>query len=811
MQLLKQVPKDILSYTTFPLLLSITCYLIEAVFNPDATTSHWQVNNFSLEPNKFFVVSLLRNLREAMMNSYHSYFDFMRMMATLHIMCVIIRFSQKYISQKAFPENQESLPIVNHSKKYLNKTLRCLIYLTVSFYICQFTFGTLNSPSFLLVEAKDIPDDFDLDRLPLITKTQGAASGVISRDGKIIFQIQKIRSGRNSENILLGMDVSDPLEIKYYPESNDKLEGYDTILALSSDSKTLFLANWKYLYIFDISQIRSPPKLVSKSAIPDPDLSYSRPSVALYEKQKVIILGNRHLHILNIADLKNPIRQSGCQLSEAESANSIAILPYKEIALVGAKDGLRVFDLSDLNKPILKARILEDEFVVSISIKNFEPTAFVGVINRNLTFDQLDEGIVTWNASLSLYLVNLGTKDFLSYSSFLLIDQLKTCEASFFEYNWNLSTDIKMTLDRKYAYWACNQDYGYVDIERQRISRFLAQNKVNALSLAQDSKILLKMDSVETNLLALYQNVQNNQDPFVWKPNSISRLKISPSAKVFTFKDNRLVYIIDSNSTLQIYNTSENSFSLISTRGLGITRLLSVVPSKDGKRLYIKTDEKTIQIYDIATQKLTSIDFMTTINDDFLVTPDDKIIYASQKVGQNTTIIFADISNPSSPLVDDLLVEGQKKLFPNSAKLVLQSDGKNLLVLGSGEFIVLSLTNKNAEQKLQESSQNMDFVSAVFSPAETYWISPIYMIINDKNFKQKIFRAFFPHPNSASFLAPIPYLAGNLPMEVSSDGKFVYISTPEYLIEISKNLKNYDPPKTSRLMKLTLKQFSLTP
>jgi len=616
MQLLKQVPKDILSFTTFQLILSVTCYLIKATisfFNFDVLAPLWQLNDqpasgTSLEPQNSLIMPLLRNLRGLMMNSYHLYFDFMGMMLILSILKVLSQFSRKYLAKahsmvpsetQQDQESEKSLPITSSqsmSNKYLPKALQCLLYFTVSYCLIE----SLDSSRSLLVGAKNIPIQKDsalsyleqnqfhsrlleeeeefqqeilsdlaplqddlLDRLPTIKKTRGAISAVTSSDGDKVFQIYKVGTGYEAEYVLFGMDISDPSAIKSFPQVDLEYTRTEITLVLSSDSKTLFVITWGEFRVYNISHTYSPPKYVSTTRIPRNDSSTKlKPAAVLHEEKNILIIVNNNLHIFNVSDYNQPVHVSWYPIVWIKPA-SIALLPGREMVLVGSQEGLRAFDISDPENPLMRKRILENEFVFSISVTSNQSTAILGILNKNKTEEQRREDAGTWSASLSIILVDLENvgSSLLPYCSLLSIDQLKTCRVwKSSENDFRFISDIKMTPDSKYAYWACDKDYGYVDIEKKRVSRLLAQRTINAIALARDSKILLKVDSDETSLLALYQNIQKD-DAFIWKPTSIAQLKINPVSQVVTSKSDRMVYVINT-STLQIYNTSENTFSL---------------------------------------------------------------------------------------------------------------------------------------------------------------------------------------------------------------------------------------------------------
>jgi len=145
-------------------------------------------------------------------------------------------------------------------------------------------------------------------------------------------------------------------------------------------------------------------------------------------------------------------------------------------------------------------------------------------------------------------------------------------------------------------------------------------------------------------------------------------------------------------------------------------------------------------------------------------------------------------------------------MIPGSAKLVLSPDGNLLVILGE-ELVALdvsTLTDGNAREKFHISNQNFD--SAVLLPDG----SEIVIVESDRKLRQKKFTAFDSSRGQGAYYLsfPVPYLAGNLPLEVSNDGNFLYLSTPQHLMEI--NIPKYGPYTTLRLMKLSVKQFSLT-
>jgi len=358
------------------------------------------------------------------MDSSHSSFYFMGMTLILRIAAIIIQYSQRYLSETLseaqqgqefiIQENsfQKQQPIRSQSQweipTFLKKPLKYLLYFTFSYYLCQFITGSFDLSRSIFVRAtttpiqehdvffnveqnhfhqrileeeegfqqnqlsspkvKGEPQDDPLDRLPMITKTQGAISVVVSKDGNKIFQVSEIFTPYNTEYVLSGMDITDPLSIKYYPPLEKRFTRPDITLVLSSDSKTLFVVSWGEFHIYNISHIHSAPKYVSSARIPRNDSSTKlKPAAVLYEEKNLLIIANNNFHIFNISDYNQPVHEFWYPIIWMKP-QAIALLPEREIVLLGSQEGLKAFDISDPKKPVMKKRILENEFVFSISL-----------------------------------------------------------------------------------------------------------------------------------------------------------------------------------------------------------------------------------------------------------------------------------------------------------------------------------------------------------------------------------------------------------------------------------------------------------
>ncbi len=377
--------------------------------------------------------------------------------------------SQKICQESIQTEN--SLSTKRHPS-LIKKYLQYLFYFTISFYLCQFVVGSLNLPRSILVGAKQIPtqenkilsnpsqNQFNQrrleelqeeishnnierinpeDGLTSIVKLEGAEAIVVSKDGKRIFQFS-LEPNNNpwSSNVfykLIGMDISDPLAIKYSPSSTSTMKKGNCAkaLALSSDANILFEVTCEFLTIYNVSDPTNFPNHLGYASFIEYTSMGSRGlqgliSVTLYEEENKLIIAadNKDVRIFNTKDLNKPTKE---WFSKQDLfSGSVVFIPGQRKALVGGKEGLSVIDISDFENPVVIKTILKNESVISISLSADQSTAFVGVLNKTLAQNQtIEKDRSTWAGSLSIFKIDLK---YFEPGSFIQIDQLKSCRVN---------------------------------------------------------------------------------------------------------------------------------------------------------------------------------------------------------------------------------------------------------------------------------------------------------------------------------------------------------------------------------------------
>ena len=892
MQLLKHPLQTTLSYSIFPLVLSIISYLIETLlisYFPALSEFPNEGTGSTTEPWESFGIALLRDLRRFMMNSYHSYFCFMGIMLILHIVALILPNMRTKL-----PQNQRgSTSVENHpaakepksQSSSLKKCFQLLIYFTISYYVChllipnipllsldlslslsqianlqqqqqELSDNTISNPldlplhppthlhrileeapkqsqspqetssssSTFMYEIKTPKSNLD-DPLPLIAREKGALSIVLSKNDNKLFQLTEQAPtpapGSTLTHNISAMDISNPFAVKTYPSYSLNLEFCYQTLALSSDSSTLFVIDCAKFYIFNVSNLHAPPELISLvqfaewNSTRNRSRSYNdKPSVALYEEENAIIIVNNGLHIYGIKDLTTPNR-----LYENKSFNTsspVTVVPGQKKALFGGKQGLTAYDISDLQDPkpfAIRKNLLKDQFIFTIYLSDDQKKISVGAL-----IPDFDPEIKS--AHIAIYTFTLNDIENMSINKTVKVDGLTSCRLTQSFLPDSVLPDFKTALNSDYVYWTCGKDYGYLDISDPKLISFTSVAPINAIALAQRSRILLRVDSEQLNFFALYQNIQRN-DSFIWKPNFIDSLKLGPNiSNVIFSKKNYRVYFINQTSDDKIY------LQLYFTRMNMVTPYYAIelpakpsfcVASDDGKFVFLKMDPETIQIVSFPNsavpKMLDPINFPEPIDDKFVVSSDGKMIFVTQtsqwRSFHQTAIYTVNISDPSYPEIKQLVRQGESNMVLEFSQLMLSKDS-NTLYIHTTNLLTYNITDLKNVTRLGRYTTAVSIGSYqgsfILSPDEKM----AYVIIKSVDYLsyKRIVFVDFEDPRTDPFYLYIPNLAGNLPLEISQNGNFLYLSTPEYLMEI--NITQKKAPFFSRLMKINMKQFALT-
>ncbi len=629
--------KRVVTLTGLPFFLNTGLYSIEILVKLGLGRD---LNANLLDPLSSFEqkLSLASQVRHLLMETYQSYPLFMMTMLALTILKMIADYLKKSSTHQT---KQPHSSLINICK--------LAAYLTLSYCLCSLLLNMTmiklkESPKIVTRNLESTPfsqgnedqssvTDANFINLNvtsvsankdfLSSVAMGSKMIVISDDANCIFAILKEWVPTKKQAALALINIANPL-LPLLPSGVIQFSfPYRHIsLALSPDNQVVFFTNcgnFHQMFLSNTSDVSST--MFTDSKICDETrLKLYQPSIAISSNGQVAMISVGGLFIYNVSKLH---REELLFADNATFTTSVALLSMRKIALVGGY-GLTIYDVSNFSSPRVLVTLHPDYLTTSIAVSTDEKTAVIASFALN-------------SSALIVRIIDLTEGIF---------PTLESLEIKHSDQDCNIDSDfppiVKITPDNDYIFWSCGKTHGNIYFATLQIKNaFLESDPINSIVLSKNGKLFVTSNDKQTSISKIGLSVEPSRS-LIWNPqHALSFRKFPNVTRILPSEDGNTVYFCYQNneknsSYLQILDITNSSRPIIQ----GYLKLeqdpLFMTLSGSQKFLYILQNSTRINIIDLSNKWKPFISQRVKsereLNNQFVVSPNDKTIYATNKI-----------------------------------------------------------------------------------------------------------------------------------------------------------------------------------
>lgn len=760
---LKQSFKIILTKSAIPLGVSLGCFAIEKVLSIP-TPSFFE--NDTSQPSKTFeellnfdegyhqfgslMMILSRQIRKAIMNSYHNLFEFLVMMFIFNILAGMITLPmrrKKEINQD-LSNSEKTIEAVfkKSSKNMISSFGKNLIYFTICFLLCNLIVSGMNSSESVQFLSKETSDDSWKNSLsayeeetPLIgrkllsitpkpieittTIRKKAFHSILSQDGQTLYL--------NDMSSLQILDLKKTEEPKPVA-SLDFLENRYTALALTNNGKTIIVAGTENIELIDVSD-HSSPSYISKPSIISSSSLDELASVAISRDDKLVYLAsNKGFKIFDISD-----PSSISLVYSQEKFTKLALSPDNQKLVLIAEKEIHLFNVATLPKApeFISTTTLNGEITSALFSPNSK-IVYCSTISQKVSLQFLD---VSNPSSLSIKnSLSLMAKDeqcddpFLSPtpdSELIFITYCRTAQAidvislkkfpQVLGSNYGLIRSVLVPKGNKFAIFGCPKQIVIAKLYIKNIEGFQTftlmprlvaevedSDPASPLAISKDFKNGFFVGSRAFNPTLYVYDITDLQNSELLSETSLKSHTNSKTYNQVIPGSSNLIYI-DRTDGIEIMDVSDLTSPVHKEFIQSInTQSFAVAPNEKSLFIIGKSSSNLLELRIIDISQLSAADILATVT---LPKTTSKKISPKIQVSKNAKTLFYynedlyifDISNLKSPVqISKVSLGSQLK----GSNIALTPDEKAILVdvcTSSSESVeVINIENLKAPSQV---------------------------------------------------------------------------------------------------------------
>ena len=719
--------------------------LIPLAFTGIFYTSSIILNHFSTLENQ---ISLLHHLTNLILQAYINYLQF------LFIMFFIIIFAKKTFKNTLQPKN----------------ILKTLIFFSMIFCCYQVPIQLLlKSPYYPQIHQpttmRTLEEQSSQSKLQnpsppcseqlslsvgreMSSVTTNPAAMVSSKNGKILYTLEPLNE------VLKILDISNikaPKTVSILSLYRGFPFRYYTTLYLSEEEKILFVSNFHYLQIVDISNPKSPTLVAAKEDPGAIEEIYFRTAPSLYkvnidisQDKKTLFVAGIGLQTFNITNISNPILLESSMKEDELPSTSLALIENQLVFLDGT---LQIYDVSN---PTNRSLITEFETInpaSSLILTNNKKIAYVLCYKmfNDIKLEKIDLSHPRSPSRIKTY-----TLGFQSKGSPVIVATSPCNRYIFISIltSFQLETELRVfdTIDEKVFYH--NNSF----IKSALTLTFIPNTNYIATSAKKQE------EDPNTRFFEFFPNFLDRK-VFDLSEGIIEKFSIKELANAFQFStDHQIMFISTGNtlysreSSLEILNVS--NFSSMTTLGSyshhnASEKVLSSFISQDNTRavLYVTGGIRIFDISNFSSPLALGYQNHSDSFQDWIVFKDASIIitlrnhqiFEKDDRGTSRAKNFANIRifNASMPTKIFEIASASEQTSSNYFSFTLSKNEK-ILYLAHSQLVVYDLTNLSNPKKITAITYNdensIEYThTCMISPDETI----LAVRITDGNYMSK--------------------------------------------------------------------------